>query len=320
MPSLVRSARLRVAVSAVAAGLCMALPASSFAQSAPASTAASCAAPVLDLANPSPGDMLLPGTYTIQGLAVDPLAPQGSGIDQVSVFLGNRDQGGFELGSTALRAGTPPDTFSLNVTLPSTEIGEFQVVAYAHSSVTGKETQVSLPIVLGEDPAKVGLTPATATESNTNPGAVPTNCTAALVAPMVTTIEPAPSTAAAVATVPATAGAAPTTETGAASVASEPVSGTATVVGEVASCRSGAEASAPGIAVQAVGTSVAAQTDDQGTFSLTGVPAPGVYTIMASGSGATSDRSYVPVAPGQTIDVGTLDLGAGIYGCGAQGQ
>src|SRR6202023_1254947 len=104
------------------------------AQTAPMTATASCSAPALDLANPSAGDMLLPGAFTIQGAALDPTASQGSGIDQVSFFLGNRDEGGIALGSTLPTTGPRLDDFSLTVTLPNTNVGENQFVAYAHSS------------------------------------------------------------------------------------------------------------------------------------------------------------------------------------------
>jgi hypothetical protein len=213
MPSRVPSARLSVFASAVTAGVLLLQPVSSIAQAAPMSTPASCAAPVLDLANPAPGAMLVPGAYTIEGLALDPLAQQGSGIDQVSVFLGNRDQGGIELGSTVPGSAQNPDAFNLTVSLPTTQVGEFQFTAYALSLLTGKETQVSLPIVLGEDPSKAALPAGTATESSTNPGTAPLNCEAAPGAPMVTTGAPAPSIAPAVGA-PTTQTVAPATETG----------------------------------------------------------------------------------------------------------
>ena len=60
------------------------------------------------------------------------------------------------------------DDFSVTVTLPSARIGEQQFVAYAHSALTGKETQVSFPIVLGEDPNKTPLNAATETASTTS--------------------------------------------------------------------------------------------------------------------------------------------------------
>jgi hypothetical protein len=194
--------RLRLAGSLISAGLLAAAATPSFAQSV---STARCDAPVLDLANPSPGDMLMPGGYDIQGVAFDPRATQATGIDRVSVFLDSRDAGGIDLGTTTPGGPMPiletpgfasPDAFNLLVTLPNT-VGAHTLVAYAHSSVTGQETVVSVPVVLGEDPIKAGLLPGTATEANTNPGAVPTNCangTPAAAATPAMAVAPAPST------------------------------------------------------------------------------------------------------------------------------
>jgi hypothetical protein len=157
------STSLRLLASAAVAGALTMQPVSSFAQTAPASCA-----PVLDLANPAPGEMLLPGAYTIQGAALDPAAAHGSGVDHVSFFLGDRNTGGMPLGVAQPDKGPRLDDFSVTVTLPTARIGEQQFVAYAHSSLTGKETQVSFPIVLGEDPAKTPLNAAPEVASSTS--------------------------------------------------------------------------------------------------------------------------------------------------------
>jgi hypothetical protein len=161
------SASLRLVASVAAAGAFSMQPVASFAQTAPAA----CAAPVLDLANPAPGEMLLPGAYTIQGAALDPEAGQGSGIDQVSFFLGDRNAGGMPLGMAQPDKGPRLDDFSVTVTLPSARPGEQEFVAYAHSALTGKETQVSFPIVLGEDPNKTPLAHTSEVQSSAVPAA-----------------------------------------------------------------------------------------------------------------------------------------------------
>lgn len=161
-----------------AAAILSLLPTVSLAQSAPAdSPAASCNLPVIDLANPMPGDMVLPGAYIVQGVALDPQAPQGdSGIDQVSLFLGDRDAGGMLLGMTQPTAGPHQNAFSITVSLPSSTIGEVNFVAYARSAISGKETEVTLPVVLGEDPGKTTLVGSMLVESSTNPGTLPASC------------------------------------------------------------------------------------------------------------------------------------------------
>jgi hypothetical protein len=64
----------------------------------------------------------------------------------------------------------------MTVTLPGTNVGQFELQAYARSALTGEETRVSLPIVLGEDPSKAVLVPSVAVESSTNPGPLPNSC------------------------------------------------------------------------------------------------------------------------------------------------
>ncbi|HLZ28682.1 MAG TPA: hypothetical protein VKV73_15315 [Chloroflexota bacterium] len=186
----------RLLASAAAAGALSLQPISSFAQTAPTS----CTVPVLDLANPGPGAMVLPGAYTIQGAAFDPEAAQGSGIDQVSFFLGDRNAGGMALGVAQPDKGPRLDDFSVTVTLPSTSLGEHEFVAYARSALTGNETQVSFPIVLGEDPSKTPLNalgPAAETVSTTSAcGATASSAApAAAPAPAIVVPEPAVATA-----------------------------------------------------------------------------------------------------------------------------
>jgi hypothetical protein len=106
-------------------------------------------APVLDLANPHPGDVLPNGDVIIDGVAFDPSATQGTGIDRVDLFLDNRDEGGLPLGS-----GSPADThaFQIKATLPNTANGGHNLFAYAHSSITGQETVQQVPVFIGAAP------------------------------------------------------------------------------------------------------------------------------------------------------------------------
>jgi len=81
------------------------------------------AAPMVNVANPSPGDYLRRGQNWVAGIACDPNAPMSdltAGISRVQVFLGDRDTaigvpwyrpGGY-FGSATL-AGTTPE-FSVN--------------------------------------------------------------------------------------------------------------------------------------------------------------------------------------------------------------
>src|SRR4051794_7494863 len=118
MRSLIAAARGRVVAAALVAGLVGLAPGSLLAQPEDG-LVARCDLPVLELFNPTPGDALLPGAYLISGLALDPMAQQGaSGVDQVSFFLGSRDQGGAPLGSVAPSGGARGADFSLSLDLP----------------------------------------------------------------------------------------------------------------------------------------------------------------------------------------------------------
>src|SRR5205823_1417376 len=62
--------------------------------------------PILDLANPSPGDVVSSGAYVVQGLAVDPITLSPSGISRIEFYLGTQDTGGTLLG-TAVPSTSP---------------------------------------------------------------------------------------------------------------------------------------------------------------------------------------------------------------------
>jgi hypothetical protein len=131
-----------------------------FAQTAPATTSASdCSAIKFELANPAPGARVELGSLVLQGIAQDTRATQsqGLGIDRIDFFLDNRDQGGLSLGTAVPGMVTGPfgpNSFQTTITFPE-QIGGHDLVAYAHSSVTGQVETLSIPIVLGEDPSKV---------------------------------------------------------------------------------------------------------------------------------------------------------------------
>ena len=118
--------------------------------------------PVLEVANPSPGDMLTPGAMVIQGVAFDDNAEQGTGVDRVSVFIGDRDQGASRfLGDATLGLHNPQGIehgdqqfaqagWSLR-TPPLPGGGQDrELVVYARSSVSGREAVVVIPVTLGE--------------------------------------------------------------------------------------------------------------------------------------------------------------------------
>jgi hypothetical protein len=123
--------------------------------------------PTLVVANPSPGNMLTPGKLIMEGVAFDTLATEGVGIDRVSVFLENRDAGGAHLGDAALGApnimGTQSTQFASagwTITTPALEgYGDGHTIfVYARSAVTGAETVMQIPVIIGEKPKQTGPT------------------------------------------------------------------------------------------------------------------------------------------------------------------
>jgi hypothetical protein len=152
-----------------AAIVTLALVATATLSSAPVGAAGSpaCASgPILDLANPSAGDLLSPGDYIVSGVARDPSASSGDGIDRVELFLGNRDLGGTEVGSAVPQQGT----FEVTAKLPTNVTGGMSFFAYAHSAVTGQEVAVAVPVFLGAAPTP---TPRPAPGVSLTPGVPP---------------------------------------------------------------------------------------------------------------------------------------------------
>jgi hypothetical protein len=108
-------------------------------------------APVLSLANPNPGDVLSTGDIFVSGAAFDPAVSSGSGIARVDLFLGERDNGGLFLGSTAPAAGPSGQLFQIKATLPNSANGGRDFVAYAYA-LNGQETSVVVPVFVGAAP------------------------------------------------------------------------------------------------------------------------------------------------------------------------
>jgi hypothetical protein len=115
--------------------------------------------PTLVVENPNPGDMLPLGKLEMQGVAYDASATTGAGVDRVSVFLDNRDEGGMFLGDATLGA---PNTITLEpahiadagwtlVTPALKGVGDgHSLFVYARSAVTGDETIVKIPVTIGD--------------------------------------------------------------------------------------------------------------------------------------------------------------------------
>jgi hypothetical protein len=96
---------------------------------------------MFSLANPSNGDVVLKGAYNVSGAT-------GPSIDRVELFLGDREAGGLHLGTVAPVNGA----FNMQVTIPQTMSGGVDLCAYAYSSMTGKESEIAVPIYLGAPP------------------------------------------------------------------------------------------------------------------------------------------------------------------------
>jgi hypothetical protein len=171
-------------------------------------TSSGCSGFKFELANPSPGSMLQPGGYVLEGIAMDTRSTSGPGIDRVDFFLGNRDEGGLSLGSV-LPSSTATGPFgegSFQTTLQLPDMmGGHDLVGYAHSTVTGQEVVISVPIIVGvqEDTIVAGAhstpttvptetetcTPAPAGQVTTPPAVI-----APATAPTTTTTTPSTST------------------------------------------------------------------------------------------------------------------------------
>ncbi len=144
-------------------------------------------APVVQVANPGPGDLLPTGDIFIPGVAFDPASTAGSGISHVDLFLGQRDSGGLFLGSVAAapNATTTSRTFSIKANVPNGTNGERDFVAYATSSVNSQETSVTIPVFVGAAP-----TPTPVVAGSTAPATTPLTATVQSTCHSGTTVAP----------------------------------------------------------------------------------------------------------------------------------
>jgi hypothetical protein len=78
----------------------------------------------------------------MRGVAFDPQAGQGSGIDRVQLFLEDRNKGGAHLGDASL-GGSITNGWEIVVTLPP---GPHNLFVYARSSQTGLESVAAIPV------------------------------------------------------------------------------------------------------------------------------------------------------------------------------
>lgn len=96
--------------------------------------------------------------------------------------------------------------------------------------------------------------------------------------------------------------------------------GTATVTGEVDRCTNNQTVPLADAQVTADGSGFTARSDTRGEFTLSGLKAPGVYTITVNGGSAgIGSRPGIPVQPNQVLDIGQVLIGS-VFGCGDDTQ
>ena len=117
---------------------------------------------VVTIGSPAPGAVLpVDGNVTVTGVAYDTSVTDGTGIDRVSVFLGNRDAGGTFWGDATLGQPSPElgaDRSAAGYSRRSPTIpagsGTREIFVYAHTS-SGREASASIPVFLGAAPTAV---------------------------------------------------------------------------------------------------------------------------------------------------------------------
>jgi hypothetical protein len=120
--------------------------------------------PILHVGNPNKGDMIIPGSLVMTGVAFDDSAETGLGVDRVSVFLGDRELGGKYLGEARLgghNVVTDDPQFATGgwrlITPPLRGAGQHdELFVYARSTVNGAESVVNIPIVIGDHVGRAG--------------------------------------------------------------------------------------------------------------------------------------------------------------------
>jgi len=115
--------------------------------------------PMLDVSNPTANSYMRRGKHMFTGVACDKSAKQGSGVNSVTLFLGDRDASGAAfyvpggyLGTAKLGMPTTGgpctgvDGAGWSLKTKSLKKGKYTLFVYARSSVTGGETVTQIPI------------------------------------------------------------------------------------------------------------------------------------------------------------------------------
>ena len=168
------------------------------------------------LENPSPGDTIQTGVpLVMNGIAYDPAADTGNGIQSVIIYLGDRASGGTNLGTAVLGQPNPQAAagsqfatagFTLRTSPLPSGSGARTIFVYVRSLVTNTEATLQVPVFLNTAPTPVRGQAPTAVLP-TPPACTPTPVPAATAVP---TAPPAAAAAAVAATSTPTTVLAPT--------------------------------------------------------------------------------------------------------------
>jgi hypothetical protein len=127
--------------------------------------------PIVDLANPSPGDVVDAGAYVVQGRVFDPVTLSGSGVSRIEFYLGTQESGGILLGIAVPGAppASGPNAFETTLTFPDVSRDDnFNAIAFATTS--GATTIIQRQI-------HVGATTPTTSGTHPTPSPVPLSIT-----------------------------------------------------------------------------------------------------------------------------------------------
>ncbi|HEY1294355.1 MAG TPA: hypothetical protein VGJ60_14860 [Chloroflexota bacterium] len=137
--------------------------------SGPTATVVPCVPPkvgvIIVLGNPQPYDTLISGTQVVMtGVAYDTRATSGTGVSQVTAYLGSRDAGGTSLGTALVGQSNPlfPSGsqfanagFTLRTPSLPQGSGSRSIFVYAKSSVDSSEGVLEVPVYLNTAPTPV---------------------------------------------------------------------------------------------------------------------------------------------------------------------
>jgi hypothetical protein len=100
----------------------------------------------LELVTPMAGALVAAGDYDVRVMASDPSASEGTGIDQISVFLGDQDAGGLILGTIMVDPSATGRELPVRVDVPERQ-GGHNLVVYARTP-NGRVGVLRVPIII----------------------------------------------------------------------------------------------------------------------------------------------------------------------------